>query len=226
MSYAQLVSTIIQGTVHDTGNSPAIDTTGADLLVAIVCDDSTNTATLSDSNSNTWTFLTAHANGTNRVRIAYCQGAAVGAGHTFKLTGTSSQPSLSVAAFSGSAASPLDQQNGANDPNNSQLQTGSVTPGQDNELLVFGLGQHSPTSAHAATVDVGTILQQASYNSGVSFGNVLAYQIQTTATARNPNFSWVSPAGCVACIATFKAAGAASFVPYTPWPQLGPTLAQ
>lgn len=212
MSYTQLVSTIIQGTVNDTGNSPAIDTTGADLLVCIVCDDSTNTATLSDSNSNTWTFLTAHANGTNRVRIAYCQGATVGAGHTFKLTGTSSQPSLSIAAFSDSVATPLDQQNGANDPNNTQLQTGSVTPGQDNELLVFGLGQHAPTSAHAATVDIGTILQQAAYNVGISFGNVLAYQIQTTATARNPNFSWVTPAGCITVIGTFKPSGAAADV--------------
>lgn len=220
MAFGYLVSAVQQGTSAGSGNTSAIDTTGANLIVINVSGGVTPT----DSKSNTWTSLTATTNS----QLWYCYNPTVGSGHTFAANGASSFASISVAAFSGSAASPFDvQHGGTGSTGTASLNIGNITPSQDNELLVMGLGNFAPVGGSTA-IDVGAVLQSANFNSGVSYGNALAYQIQTTATLRSPNWSWATnTAGATSSVeATFKAAAAAGFVPYTPWPQLGPTLAQ
>lgn len=208
MAFSYLVSAFKQGSSAGSGNTSALDTTGANLLPAVVVDyQSAAQVTPTDSKSNTWTALTSAFNSTfDRTTIWYSNttaNPAVGSGHTFAANGTGTYASISVAAFSGAASSPLDQQNGTAGSVAATVSTGSVTPGQDNELLVFGLGG---VQTETISVDVGTLLQQGPYSNGVTFCNAYAYQTQTTATARNPTFSWGGASHfCSAVIGTFKA---------------------
>lgn len=195
----------VQG--HSTDNNgfttSSINTSGADLLVAVVSD-AADGSTLSDSKSNTWTKLTPHTFGTNCV-IYYAKNATVGSGHTFTLGGTATTPTLSVSAWSGSDTSaPFDQQNGAVAAGATSLQTGSVTPTTGNQLIIAGLtGDANVTRA----IDSGfTILDQVGH-SGFGFSAAAhAYLIQGTAAAVNPTWSWTGSENTEAAIATFKAA--------------------
>lgn len=189
------------------GNSvttDAIDTTGADLIV-INSSVYGVTGSVSDSKGNTWTACTNYETGTTGVRMWYCRNPTVGSGHTFTVSYTGSYPTASVSAFSGSAASPLDQQSGSN----AWQYPGSVTPSEDNELLICCISWYP-----SGTVSVDSsfaITDQVDYVSGAHMGGAMAYQIQTTATARNPTWSHsVSFSGVATNIATFKAAAAAA----------------
>ncbi len=187
-----------------------IDTTGADFLVACVSDGtvaSGGSAAFTDSYGNTWSEI-GNDNGGNRVRILYCvPGVNVGAGHTFSALGASSYATICVAAFSGvKQTSPLDQQNADMLPGGLQgkvLATGSVSPSQGEELLIFGCG-HNWTGM--LSVDIGTLLD--SISGAVNWGISLAYEIQTVATTRNPVFTQTGADQLMnAIIATFKPPG-------------------
>lgn len=202
----------------NTTTTPSINTTGADLLVA-VCSDYDTGATLTDSKSNTWASLTVQT-ATVRARIMYAKNATVGSGHTFTLAGAGLFPSLEVAAFSGSdLTSPFDVENGAASASASSLAPGSITPGSANELVVSGLSTQGASGTKS--IDVLSILDQV-VGLGSNFDSALAYEIQTTATARNPSWSWTGNRYAAAVIATFKSAAAASF---TYFPLIQPDVA-
>lgn len=203
MAFAYLVSVIKQGTSAGSGDSAPINTNGANLIVVSVGGVG---GVLSDSQSNIWTPLTTHGNN----KLYYCYAPTVDSSHVFRANAASSFSCVAVAAFSGAASSPLDQQNGATGlTGTTSLATGSVTPAEDNELLVMGLGDFAPNGGSTA-ITVGTLLQAANINGGTSYGNAIAYDIQTTATTRNPSWSWATATGgtTAASIATFKAAAA------------------
>ncbi len=215
MAYALLAHTV-SGTNSGGTTSSGIDTSGADLLVVATAFYVASTPpTLSDSQgggSNTYTPLTLwNATGSSicSIRIFYCQAPThVGTGHTFTLTEPNSYASLAVLALSGSKTSPFDQENGL--PNGS-VQTGSVTPSEDNEILIAMVGDGTAGSASTGVNSSFTFLDRLANSTGAYFGIATAYQIQTTATARNPTFSGQSAtAACSAAIATFKQAAAGS----------------
>ena len=81
--------------------TPAIDTTGADLLVA-VCDQYSQNLGLSDNKGNTWTLGVQAPAGNVSAFLFYCQGGTVGPGHTFRWQGDYGP--ICVLAFKGSAA--------------------------------------------------------------------------------------------------------------------------
>lgn len=181
----------------------AIDTTGADFIVLGCLQYSTHSAP-TDNKSNTWIELTLHGDGASTNNwIAYCQNPTVGSGHTFTLG--PQYACIAVAAFSGSKATPFDVENGAGGTSTT-LSTGSITPSENNELLIFTDGNLNSTNG-PQTVSVGTLLDQLNRPTGPAIA--LAYEIQTTATARNPTFSWGGASVLVAgSIASFKAAAA------------------
>jgi hypothetical protein len=203
VSYS-LVAHTISGTNSGGTTSPGINTTGASLLVVCVVSYVGAAApTLSDSNGNTWTGLTTYTGLTSsRVRVYYAASPTVGAGHTFTVSGTSSFAAVAVLALSGSAASPFDQENGA-----AAVQPGSVTPSEDNEILLAFISDDIAAST-STSVDSGfTFLDSQANSNGNYFGLASAYLIETTATAKNPTFSGGSGSGSqTAAIATFKAA--------------------
>lgn len=187
----------------------AIDTTGADLLVAAVVSYAASAApALSDSEGNTWTPLTAGDDGTCRVRIYYCAAPSVGAAHTFSAAGAASYAALGVSAWSGASPSPGDQENGSTFPNTSASSAGEVTPSIDGSLVVAAWGFSAPSAPASPSIDGGfSALGSLANVSGASFGILHGYLTQTTAAAANPQASWGVESTGAARIASFKPAG-------------------
>lgn len=212
MAFALIDSTSgnASGDAPNTAVTGAANTVGANLIV-IVTASIFGEATLSDSEGNTWTGLTVQDNGGFYFnRIHYCFNPTTDAAQTFTYAAASFFPSLCVQAWSGAATSPFDQQNGVNTGSivggGAGVQTGSVTPSTDNQLIIAGL-RYSATITLPA-INLGFTLDGNEPPIGsTNDGCAMAYQVQTTATARNPE--WTDAANnsnnICAVIATFKA---------------------
>lgn len=189
------------------GTTSAIDTTGADLLVVVTGQYPPGPATvISDNKSNVWQGLTIWSFGAE-VQIRYSYNSTVGSGHRFTITGTGAYPGVAISAWSGAltASDPFDKQNGGA----GSFSTGSVTPVEDNELVVAGVGYATGT---VTTVDAEfTMLVNQEWNSGVNMGAAMAYDIQTAATARTATFSGTATQRSSA-IATFRAISASALL--------------
>ncbi len=201
--FAFLVGTSADG--NDTSaTTSAIDTTGADLLIAVLASFSgSGSPTISDSNGNSWNYLTLTIESPLRMRLAWCVPTVVGAGHTFTVTGGSSFPDISVAAFSGANATPADQENGNSTAAGTSLSTGSITPSENNELIITGLGVEATISSLSMS---GYTIATQKLTSAFFFGTAIAYKIQTSASTENPSWAWTTTAYAVTRIASFKAA--------------------
>jgi hypothetical protein len=192
-------------------NSPttgSLDTTGATLLVA-VCTYAGSPTGVTDSKGNTWTALTAYANSGVTTRIYYVNSntPTVGTGHTFTLNGTGIAAVINVVAFSGTASSPFDLENGANSLSASTIQPGSVTPTANDSIIVTGFSGGN-TFGGAATINSGfTITDQSPLTGGVNYGSAAAYLIQGTLAAVNPTWTLGSTVSNIASsVAVFKKA--------------------
>jgi hypothetical protein len=85
------------------------------------------------------------------------------------------------------------------------LQTGSLLPTEDNALMVAAL-VHENNSGGAVTIDLGFTAALTPWNTPTgSEGGGLAYLIESTATARNPEWDLTNNAECAAAIAWYKA---------------------
>lgn len=176
-----------------------VDTTGANLIVLFAAYEAGST--VSDSKSNTWTALTPKGSG-GVAQLFYCFNPTVGSGHTFSTTPIT-YGGIFMAAFSGATSSPFDVENGVAPGSGTSIQTGSVTPSLNNELIITGINLGG--SAASPTINSGfTQTDSINANSGVSYGGSLAYLIQTSASAVNPTWSWTNAATNPAVIATFK----------------------
>ncbi len=216
MAYALVVATSKGGNTNQTITTDAVNTTGADLIVINVGYYSGTTPTIapSDSKGNTWTALTAHNQVSTLVgnRMFYCAAPTVGSGHTFTQEDlvANAYPSIQMLAFSGAHASPFDQQTGAvSSGSASTLATGSLTPSEDNCLVVAGLG-HEVNSAGAVSINGGFTATTEAYVGSTSEGSGCAYLIQTSAASANPTWNVTNNTGIAATLATFKAAATAS----------------
>jgi hypothetical protein len=189
----------------------SVDTSGANFLFAVVTDVEGATATLSDSKGNTWTALTPNGAGTTNNSCFYCESATVGSGHTFTISGAATYGSVEVLAFSGGAtSSSLDAQTGTfNNSNPNTLAPGSVTPSEDDCLVVTGLSLRD--YAGTLSIDGGFTKDTAEQTfSGNAIGTAAAYLIQTSAAAANPTWTIGSSGTTYAAttIAAFKASAA------------------
>jgi hypothetical protein len=206
----------------------SLDSTGANLLVAVV-GDTTGVTVPSDSRGNTWTPLTQYGGGGfgNFARLYYVKSPAVGTGHTFGASGTGNAPSIAVAAYSGADTSaPFDVENGGNDTNlGNPVSTGSTTPGAINELVVSGFTHDG--NGVSGTVDAGLGIAAQAAGTGNSHGAAIADIVETSIVAVNA--TWTPTAGTydkTAPIAAFKpSGGAVAQTPYNPWMQRAPLLA-
>jgi hypothetical protein len=198
MAYAVITNAAAAGS-GSAATTGAIDTTGANLIV-IAGTSYDVPITAADSKGNTWSVLTEYDSDV-RVRLFYCLDPIVGSGHTFTINSASGFPSVAVIALSGAAAaSVFDQINGS-----ATAQAGSVTPSEDNEILIAAV---SFTTSNTVSIDGSfTITNQSDYAGGGAIGIGLAYKIQTSAGAENPTWT---PSGTfgdrASTIASFKAA--------------------
>lgn len=204
MAIALVASTSGVGT-DSSVTSGSIDTTGANLLVMNIAVDGGATPTIADSKGNTWNALTSSTL-TVKNLMYYSIPTSVGSGHTFSNTGASNYCSLEVETFSGVHATPVDQQNGATGTGSATLATGSVTPSEDGELVIAGLGFNA--SGTTITINGGfTKTHEVNFGGGNNYGSAMAYLIQTTATAANPTWTRGANVDAMAArIVTFKAA--------------------
>jgi hypothetical protein len=198
---------LIAHAANSNGATAAIDTTGADIIFLATATFGAQTPT--DSASNTWTGLTAKAGGdSNNLRLWYCKNPVTSATHTFN---TASFYSIAVQAWSGSGATPFDVENGATGSSLNSLATGSITPSEDDELIISAFGVNTSTSGRTWSVNSSLTIsdQRGSNSSGTNFGLGFAYLNQATAASINP--TWTISGGATstveAVIASFKGAG-------------------
>ena len=193
--------------VGGTGDGPtsgAIDTSGAGLLIVGAVSFATSAApTVSDSKvGNTWNALTEEAFPTHtRITIWYSVPVSVGGSHTATLSGTANFSSIFFAAFGGGIASPFDQEAGGQGVSTTPSTSG-ITPGFNNELIITLVGIDDTTPA---TQPTGYAILDASIGTAGAqhFGGGMAYKIQTTLAAEDPD--WSSNSTAFTCrIASFK----------------------
>lgn len=217
MAYAFVTGAHAIAAGKNSATTTGINTTGADLVVVISSweTDAGGPATLviTDNKSNGNATSVGPTTGTFRTNISYWHNPTVGSGHTFSFSATSAFACIAVLCFSGSAATPLDQSNGATVSNAATIQAGSITPTQDNELVIVSWCGAGTTNT--LTIDGSfTKTDFLTWVTGANDGGGAAYLIQTTATAANPTWTADTSTGQAAKIASFKAAATGKlFVP-------------
>lgn len=203
------------GGSSNTGTTPGVDTTGADLIVIAVGYFSTGTlGTISDSKGNTWTALANHTNSANTsLKIYYSHSPTVGAGHTFSAAGSGTYLSIAAMAFSGSAATPFDVEHAGGGSASTSGQPGSITPAGTGELLVLAgsFGSGISSTAPTANDSFSAAIDFHQGSSGVDFGLVDFWLSDGNANAINPTITWTGSAEYEIDIAAFKAAAGGGF---------------
>jgi hypothetical protein len=194
------------GSGADNPTVSAIDTTGANLLVAAISQyNGSGVGTLSDSKSNTWTALTAKVGAAEAYnRLFYCASPIVGSGHTFTYNNTGLFGAIAVQAWSNANVSPFDLQNGNTAASGLTVQPGSVTPNQINSVIITAVCPGGAATS-GYSIDGGfTVSDSVNTGPGVE-GLAMAYLVQGAAAAVNPNWSWTGSSNdAAATIAVFK----------------------
>jgi hypothetical protein len=213
MAYSLIAHTVDSlGTNGGTGST--IDTRGSDLLIiAVGYYSGINTigaTDVSDSKSNSYTALTGQTsdNGEGATRFFYCQGGATDAAHSITVTKSSVFVAASFSAWSGSVASPFDQENGQGSTGSlSVIGSNFITPTETN-TLVLSVASAFTTAGPQATLL--TPLDAIGGVGGTSYDCAVSYSIQTTATVVTELWN-ISPSyRCSAAIANFKDTPSAS----------------
>lgn len=201
-----------------TATTAAIDTTGATLLVMMIAWQGSGggSVSVSDSKGNTWTALRESGSGAVRTNLYYATNVAgkVGTGHTFTVTkggAASIFPGIGIVACAGAhATAPADQTNGINDLGATTSRAcGSVTPTEDNEILVAGLTIGTAAISNL-TIDSGFGTIFFTNHDADSNGIAISWLIQTTAATKNPTWSWTTSVDNSTAIGTFKVGLAAA----------------
>ena len=216
MAFALVASVAAGSAAGGAITTAGVDTTGANLLVVFYSEyvGSGATESISDSKSNAYTYLTAYSSAAQeRVRIAYKLSPTVSTGsadHTFTSNNGTSYSSICAMAFSGVDIFDPGKDVGTVDGGASPATAGSVTPSENDCLVIFGAGYratHSGTSINGGfTIPAGLNID---YVGSTRFGAVMAYLIQTSAAASNPAYAFTGSNGWSAAQAVFQAAAGA-----------------
>ena len=184
----------------------SIDSTGSSLVIINVADGQGSTlGVISDNKGNTWTALTTYNDGVlTRCKMYYCINPTVGSGHTFTYTSTTNSfASVTVLLLANTGA--IDQTNGASSAVLvSSLAPGSVTPGVNDEIVITGVNGGGGTNPAPGTPTGYTLVLSNSAVLNARFASGMAYQIQTTATATNPSWTFGTITRASTNIVTFR----------------------
>ena len=201
-----------QSNSNPTNTTGAIDTTGANFLVATLISNqgATGFTSFADSKGGTWqTAVDWTANGGDFVRIMYAENPTVGTAHTFTLTYSGSVFTVvNVAAYSGMAtSSTLDKTATGTGNSTSLLTSATATTTQANELLIGGGTINAGTnSTFTAGASYTVRAQEGLAGSGAD--GFLEERIVSSTGAYTAAATWGGSAGAwIIAIATFKGAG-------------------
>lgn len=195
-----------------TASASAVDSTGATLGICMTAGRRTGTVTVTDGPGNTWTGLTVRDGTDGFGQLFYVLNPTTSASHVVSMNNNNARAALAVAFYSGTAtASAIDQEAGSVN-GGATFQPGSLTPTEDNEIVVQGAAGYFTTSS---SINSGyTIRAKIEYVGGISFMAGIADLIQTTATATNPTWDTGDTGTRMqACAASVKAAAAAAGQP-------------
>lgn len=193
MSWALLGNN--QASVPSTGTATtsAVDTTGAQLIVAVCLAFAADITTgkMSDSLGNTWSAVAGQHLGNGSVRIFFAIASLVtGPSHTFSLASETggSYPTIFVSRWKGLRPG-VNNHDGVSGGTaaGTTVQPGTVTPTLDNDLIITGLGDGSITNNK--TIDSGFTRQDQQNTSGIGATGAWAYKIQGALAAVNPTWT-------------------------------------
>ncbi len=221
--YAPTISTKSVGTDTEVA---AGDTTGATLLTAVVsaytagmpsaCD-STYTpidcfgAGPCSASSNTWVAITPANQGLQTSTcIWYAANPTVGANHRFRCSGQ--YPSCFFQAWpSIQTSTPLDAatvSGGVSSGSDNSINTGTVTPGSNNEVCLAGGAEYVLTESgfsFDSPSQAFTLLESQVSMSGTNAGGAAGFYAQGTATALSTTYTFTGTAATVeTALACFK----------------------
>ena len=206
-----MISVLTQG-IKDSQDGNGITTdpnniTGATLIVVYVCTyPGSSERTPTDSTSNTYTALTDRTTGGNAGgRFWYKASPVTSSSWTLSVAGTENFPTAGYVAFTGTHTTPFDVENGAASAGVLSLATGSITPTQNNEVVVAG-GCSTANQPGGISVNESMSTQAVVTNTPGGYTMLLATKIQTTATAINPTFTFTTSGNIVVGISSFKVA--------------------
>jgi hypothetical protein len=215
VAYALVANTSLGSTTSNNVTTASINTSGSTILFVIVADWVGAATTVTDSKTNTWNPRVNQAANDTQVQLYYAINPTVGSGHTFTGTSTGGFPALAVLAFSGGDTSaPFDVQSaGGAGGSVTSVAAGSLTPSAANDVLIAGSAMGT-AGVTVSSVDAGFTLLDNLAATANAYGVASAYQIQTTATARNPTFTLSGSTNAAAVLNAFKeAVGAATKAP-------------
>lgn len=190
----------------DTGfsNQAPLDSTGADFLVALLV--SFLGPNISDSKGNSWTAITPTGQADDpEITLYYSIPSTVGTSHT--LSSSALYSAVSWAAFSGVLqASPAEGAYTYNDVTGASAQPGAILPSENGSIWITGYGGRATTPGASIdapfTADVGYL-----FEFGNSYAVGIGWDIQTTATSRDPTWTPPSSTRNVVMGQVFKPAG-------------------
>lgn len=209
------VQSTLNGAVFAGGSSCAIaygsNVTAGNFLVGYCYSANVGaTVVAADSLGQTWSEAQSQSQTTdgNVMKIVYFPNT-VGGANTLTCTFTGGGPSFrcGVSEYSGVATTtPLDQHTSAQGAAGTG-DSGSVTPSQDNELVIM-----AASNSNGTTFTIGTGTKRVNVPDATSTRIGGGEEIQTTATTRQSSWTFGSSANWASLIATFKPAGGAATV--------------
>lgn len=199
MAYSLITSQSTQfgGTAPNTTAALNTSTGSPTICIVTLTFRPTEGPSLSDSAGNTWTQIATYSGAGNQsgVTIYYCNNFTRSATHTF--TTSSKFCNISIMCFTGNrtASTPQDQINGQFISGTTGNNTpGSITPSVNDCLVISTVMDYGGTNP---TTPTGyTLIAKGPTSTAFAWG--VAYQIQTTATATNPN--WAGSTGSNASV--------------------------
>jgi hypothetical protein len=193
----------------NTAVTSAMNSSGANFVVGVGSALS-NAQTFTDNQASSWVAGTNGSGVGNGLVISYARSITQSTAHTVTDSAGGNFPSVYAAVFSGVSTNNFDQASSGTATASTSVSPGSVTPTQNNELIITGVTTASSNAVFS--IDSGfTILGQFAFVSGAAFGGAMAYKVQGVAAAVNPTWTVTSSAASDmrSQIITFIAAPAA-----------------
>lgn len=190
----------------NSATTSTVNTSGADTYLAAVV--SVNEPAITSSPSQTWVKDKERINGTTGTTtyIFRASGVTTSTTQTFTSTLTSGLQTICVLSFSGvELTSPTDQSSDFSGGGTSQIYDSSITPSEDNELILADTDIATGSVTVIIDSSMSTPLQSA-LDPGVAYGAGMAYKIQTTATAIRPTWTYSGSTPATGLIMSYKAA--------------------
>lgn len=203
MAWSLIAKTSAAGLSNPT--TPAINTTGANLILFAMSATVSPSPGMQDSANNTWHTAGTSLSGNFQWGLFYAFNPTTSNSHTFELTGTDIEGALAVLAYSGATTTnPLDQGDSTSG-SGLTISIGPITPTENGELIVASA--HNQNVGTTLSVNSGMTVQEFVDAVGsTNFGVGIATFVQTTAAMIDPTFTFgstqTSPSG--AAIGSFE----------------------